>query len=213
MEDTLDFSRSAVAILSINSPFFDALWPVIFELADDETQDILHLTHRYFKSMWDCIDVRRKSDHAKAEYDIITSQNHYPPEARLTCPAPVWYAWGVYKADFNSKDQFKKVYAIAGVDPASGQMVDSENEDKGWVFLSRDRDVTFTIMQHPLADGQGFLGKGYVHQFGCTGERDKALQLEEWWLDGGSCSEVWRGDRSKVPTSSYSKPNYLLYLF
>ncbi|KAL0952969.1 hypothetical protein HGRIS_007180 [Hohenbuehelia grisea] len=219
-----DLGPKARSLLSMDSPFFDALWPLIFELADAETQDALHLVHPYFKRMWDRADVLHKSEAAQAEYRTVVEKRKYPEDCRLPFPssshttspatsksspslnaastapdAPAtfpdvpWYAFGAYKSGFGSLEGYHEFCVLADVDPSSGTRVDPDDDEEGYVFLSRTRDLTFTTLNDPLADQ--VFGAGYVHWFSCTGEREKVLKLEKWWMENGDSSEVERGTR------------------
>ncbi|KAF8589585.1 hypothetical protein K439DRAFT_1657824 [Ramaria rubella] len=204
-----EFSTKAISLLSMGSPHFDALWPTIFDVADRKTQKTLVRVSPYFAGMEERAEARRISDKLKKETieDIKRGGGgkrawiEYPNQLRLDPhqETPLWYAWGADKAGFESYEQFKDFCAIADVDPAEGVDLHTVYDDTfiSWAFLSREGDVSFICFNNPQKNP--FHGPdGYVHYFGCTGEREKTLRLEAWFMENCYSEDVCRGDRSYI---------------
>lgn len=177
--DTHTFTPKAIAILSASSPFFDHLWPIIIEVADEITQeDVLAHTCAAFRRVALRIIYRRKSDLIRGHY---TDPRHleleilrFPPRFTLDprCPTPLWYEWSAKGAVFHSLENFHDLCELADVDADTWE---PRPGDAKPTWTSRTGDLILTCRELPHDKDP------YTHYIGCTGEIEKAMRVQQWF--------------------------------
>lgn len=200
-EQPIDFSAKAISVLSSDSPLFDAFWPVIFDVADTETQKMLGVTSTFFRGMAKRAEARRISAQVKRMYlHRLERRSGSAEKLRLDPHSdfPLWYEWGADKCGFESCAQFEEFCRLADVSPAEGMgPFGTEIPEwlSHWTFVSSMGDITFSSQNDPRDSPRH---EGYVHYFGCTGEREKALRLEAWFMENCEWEEVCHGYRDYI---------------
>ncbi|KAK7473178.1 hypothetical protein VKT23_001277 [Stygiomarasmius scandens] len=166
-------------------------------MADQSTKNTLHITASYFRGMWTRRLVHAHSIQAKREYEQICAQEGQSISSEfyldLSTEAKEWYSWGAVGADFYAHWNFEAFCELADIDVKHCCHLE---HGRGWVFISRTRDVTLRVQRMPqtVIWGEEFF-EFDVHMLGCTGERTKATRLEEWWMKHCVWQKMTRGRR------------------
>ncbi|THU96773.1 hypothetical protein K435DRAFT_965843 [Dendrothele bispora CBS 962.96] len=195
--DSSSLSKRGLELLSMGSPFFDVLWPVIFSMADQKTRNTLHVASRYFRRMWKRQCMHAHSVQAKEEYKEILAKTEHPVPSEfrlnLSVENELWYSWSANEADFYVHWNFEEFCRLADIDIFHGYGL---GQNQGYIFVSRTGDLTVRIQRIPRAmiSGEEYF-EFNVHRLGCTGERKKAKKLEEWWMSHCTWQQMRRGCR------------------
>ncbi|KIJ57208.1 hypothetical protein M422DRAFT_23296 [Sphaerobolus stellatus SS14] len=229
-EGSPDITKSELAsitivLLSATSPFFDALWPTIMQVADGRTQRALSKTCRYFQTLYkqelafkysinaklNYLAIHRRAAEQKAGAGRSMTQSEEPmaksvPYVLKLDPkdsSVLWYEWGARICGFDSYELFQEFCEIADVDPDQeciaefhrGHPESAFGEPSGLHFVSETGDITFTCYSDPRKTGNTSV---FVNEFGCTGVRDKAIRLQAWFKEKGYWAELSMGARSYI---------------